>query len=181
VTSERFDQAITSSIRDSSGCSAGATAAHQQFRGGAGDSDRSRAPVHVPDWRSRPRIVVSFGMTLDGRGAAVRISAGQLHGGEPQPFSSARTTRAPSTSACNLRCVTQRGVSQKPQSGFSQSLSGATWRRRRRMRSATSVADSAQNALTSMTPAPEGGRHKGRSRSCPQGWSTPHSRGPSEG
>src|SRR5204862_298459 len=47
-----------------------------------------------------------------------------------------------------------RGVSQKPQSGLSQSFSGATCSSSRRMRSATSTGVSARNAFTSTTPAP---------------------------
>src|SRR5439155_234077 len=47
-----------------------------------------------------------------------------------------------------------RGAAQKPQSGLSQSLSGATDSSSLLMRSATSAAVSARNAFTSTTPAP---------------------------
>ena len=46
--------------------------------------------------------------------------------GAPYAPSSWRTMRAPAARAASFRLVTQRGVSQKPQSGLSQSFSGAT-------------------------------------------------------
>src|SRR5262249_53930891 len=103
-----------------------------------------RAPLELPE--VRPRALEQA--TAGPRGQQTE-RAHRLH-----PASSFLTISAPWTSAASFCFTTHRGVSQNPQSGLSQSFSGATCLSTARMRSATSAADSALNALTSITPAP---------------------------